>query len=152
MAFWREKTLAEMTVDEWEALCDGCGQCCLHKLEDLETGRIFLTNVSCHLLDCASGRCRNYPERFSYVPDCLRLTPERLDEARAWLPTTCGYRRMAEGKDLPSWHPLRSARPESTQGSAASIVGWTVSEHEVAEDALERYIVAECAPLSARGA
>ena len=108
--FW-ERPLAELSRPEWEALCDGCGRCCLHKMEDEDTGRIEETNVACRLLDCASATCRDYPNRKSFVPDCLRLTLKIVDSV-PWLPSTCAYRRRAEGRPLPDWHYLLSGDRE----------------------------------------
>ena len=108
--FWETKALAELTQAEWEALCDGCGKCCLHKLEDEDTGELFHTNVACRLLDLATGRCSRYADRFRWVPDCVQLTPAEVRRAR-WLPATCAYQRRAEGQPLPDWHPLRTGDP-----------------------------------------
>ena len=105
--FWKTKTLEEMNADEWESLCDGCGRCCLVKLEDADTGEILFTDVGCSLLDEGTCRCKDYPNRQTKVPDCVRLTPDVV-RALSWLPRTCGYRLVAEGKDLPDWHPLMS--------------------------------------------
>ncbi len=125
--FWRVKTLDEMTPAEWESLCDGCGRCCLNKLEDWDTGAIAWTNVGCRLLDGESCRCRDYANRFETVPDCVQLTP---DEVRTlpWLPPSCGYRLVAEGKDLFPWHPLVSGDPESVHTAGVSVRGRTISE------------------------
>lgn len=108
LPFWRRKTLAEMSHDEWESLCDGCGKCCLHKLEDEETGEIVYTDVACRLLDLTRCRCRHYRRRHELVPGCARLGPDRLDELRR-MPSSCAYRLLHEGKDLPWWHPLSRA-------------------------------------------
>jgi uncharacterized cysteine cluster protein YcgN (CxxCxxCC family) len=105
--FWQTKTLDEMTPEEWESLCDGCGRCCLHKLRDEETQALSFTNVACRLLDPGSCRCSDYENRFAQVPDCIQLTPTMLREVD-WLPPSCAYRRIAEGRGLPPWHPLRS--------------------------------------------
>ena len=136
--FWEEKTLAQMSRAEWESLCDGCGKCCLHKLEDEETGEIFPTNVACKLLDRKYSRCSAYPQRKRIVPDCVRLTPEKL-AATDWLPSTCAYRLLAAGEPLPAWHHLMSGDPESVHAAGMSTRGWTVSEVEAGE--LEYHLV-----------
>ena len=129
--FW-EKPLRELSRAEWEALCDGCGKCCLHKLEDEATGAIHGTNVTCKLLDRHSCRCSNYRERRAFVPDCVRLTPE-LAGKLAWLPSTCAYRLRSEDKKLPEWHYLVSGDPETVHEAGMSVRGWTVSESEAGD-------------------
>lgn len=129
MEFWRTKTLAQMSKAEWESLCDGCGRCCLHKLRDDETDEIEFTNVACRLLDTQTARCGNYANRKTYVPDCVKLTPKKLEKLD-WLPPSCAYRLVRDGKDLPSWHPLRSHRPESVVEAGASVVGRCVNERD----------------------
>ncbi len=129
--FW-EKPLRELTRAEWEALCDGCGKCCLHKMEDEATGEIYGTNVSCKLLDRHSCRCSNYRERKAFVPDCVRLTPE-LAGKLSWLPSTCAYRLRSEGKPLPEWHYLVSGDRETVHEAGMSVRGWTVSETEAGD-------------------
>lgn len=128
--FWKTKTLAAMTADEWESLCDGCGKCCLHKLEDSDTGELFYTNVACRLLDLKTARCTDYGARSQRVPDCIRLCPHD-SEQYSWLPITCAYRLRAEGKDLPPWHPLVSGDPQGVHRAGVSIRGWVVSEERV---------------------
>ena len=125
--FWDDKSLTDLTLLEWEALCDGCGKCCLHKLEDEDTGELFHTNVACRLLDLGTGRCARYAERFRWVPDCVRLTPAEVERVN-WLPPTCAYRLRAERKPLPDWHPLRTHDPGSTRRAGMSVCGWAVSE------------------------
>ena len=137
MNFW-EKPLATLDRAQWEALCDGCGKCCLHKVEDEETGRIYATNVACRLLDRETAQCSNYRQRRAFVPDCLRLTYAKLDEI-AWLPQTCAYRLRADGKPLPDWHYLISGDREAVHREGHSIRGWTISE-TLAGD-LENHIV-----------
>jgi uncharacterized protein len=125
--FWRTVPLAAMTSAQWESLCDGCGKCCLHKLEDADTGDIHFTNVACHLLDLTSCRCANYPHRKKLVPDCVKLTPERIEQLR-WMPQTCAYRLVAAGEDLPHWHPLVSGDPDSVHAAGISVRGRVISE------------------------
>lgn len=128
--YWETKRLDEMSQQEWEALCDGCGRCCVHKLEDEEDGRIHLTDVACRLLDCDTCQCSNYSERHRFVPDCTRLTPERVPEFR-WLPASCAYRRLHEGRGLAWWHPLVSGDPETVHEAGISVRGQVVSERQI---------------------
>lgn len=118
--FWRRKSLAAMDAAEWESLCDGCGRCCLVKLEDEDTGRIHYTDVGCTLLDGESCRCRDYPGRQAAVPDCVRLTPGVV-EALAWLPHTCAYRLLAQGRELYWWHPLVSGDADTVHQAGISV-------------------------------
>ena len=136
--FWEQRPLAKMSRDEWESLCDGCGKCCLHKLEDEETGEVFPTNVACRLLDRRNARCKDYRNRKRFVPDCVRLTPAAL-ETIDWLPSTCAYRLVAAGQPLPDWHHLVSGSAESVHEAGISVRGWTVSEDDAGE--LEYHIV-----------
>ena len=136
--FWEGRSLAELTRAEWEALCDGCGKCCLHKLEDEETGRMYRTNVACRLLDPQSCRCSDYAHRKARVPDCVQLRP-RLVPRLEWLPSTCAYRLVEEGRPLPPWHHLVCGDREAVHRAGASVRGWTVSE-DVAGD-LEDHII-----------
>ncbi len=135
--FW-EKPLAELDRAEWEALCDGCGKCCLHKLEDEVTGELFPTNVACKLLDRNSCRCSHYRGRKALVPDCVRLTLGRMEQID-WLPSSCAYKLRAEGKPLPDWHYLISGDRESVHRAGMSVRGWTISEDEAGE--LELHLV-----------
>jgi len=120
--FWKTKTLEELTPSEWESVCDGCGRCCLVKLEDEDSGEIAYTDVGCTLLDGASCRCRDYPNRQAKVPECVRLTPATV-RSLSWLPPTCGYRLLAEGQDLPWWHPLVSGTPDTVHEAGISVRG-----------------------------
>lgn len=139
LPFWKRKTLAEMSAAEWESLCDGCGRCCLHKLRDDATGALSFTNVACRLLDTETCRCTDYAHRRRRVPDCVRLTPETVAEID-WLPPSCAYRRLSEGRDLPAWHPLITGEQQSVQRAGASVSGRVVSETEAG--AIENYVVA----------
>jgi hypothetical protein len=136
--FWETNTLAQLTQTQWEALCDGCGKCCLHKLEDEDTGELFHTRVACRLLNLNTGRCVRYAERFRWVPDCVPLTPSLVRQVN-WLPPTCAYRLRAEGKSLPNWHPLRTGDPRSTLRAGMSISGWAVPERRTRR--LEDHII-----------
>jgi uncharacterized cysteine cluster protein YcgN (CxxCxxCC family) len=138
--FWRSKTLAEMSEAEWESLCDGCGRCCLNKLEDIDTGEIAFTDVGCRLLDRETCRCTNYAGRQALVPDCVKLEPESV-ASLAWLPPTCAYRLVGEGRDLYWWHPLVSGDPESVHAAGVSVRGRTVSEEDYPPERLEERIV-----------
>ncbi len=131
--FWKAKSLEEMTTAEWESLCDGCARCCLVKLEDEDTGEIYFTDIGCTLLDAKTCRCRDYPRRSRRVPDCVRLTPAVV-RTLTWLPTTCAYRLVHGGKDLPDWHPLVSGSPDSVHEAGVSVRGRVyASEDDVAE-------------------
>ncbi len=139
--FWRRKSLDELTRTEWESLCDGCGRCCLVKLEDEDTGRIHFTDVACKLFDAASCRCADYVNRRRKVHDCIRLTPDSV-RALAWLPPSCAYRLVAEGKDLAWWHPLVSGSPETVHEAGVSVHGRVAAlETEVAQDDYINHIV-----------
>ncbi len=136
--FWRRKTLGAMSRPEWESLCDGCGRCCLHKLRDGETEELLWTHVACRLLDGQSCQCSDYANRRARVPDCVKLTPAKV-AAIDWLPPTCAYRLIAEGRDLPWWHPLVSGDPETVHKAGVSVRGRTVAEREAG--ALEDHVV-----------
>jgi uncharacterized cysteine cluster protein YcgN (CxxCxxCC family) len=127
--FWQTKTLPQMSQDEWESLCDGCGRCCLVKLEDEETGDIALTDIACRLLDNQKCKCKKYDTRHEIVPDCVRLTPKNISQLK-WMPKSCAYRLLAEGKDLAWWHPLISGNKETVHQAGISIQGKTVSEDD----------------------
>lgn len=139
--FWQRLELEEMSAAEWESLCDGCGRCCLNKLEDEDSGAIAWTAVSCRLLDTASCRCSDYPNRKAKVPDCLQLTPE-LVRSLAWLPPTCAYRLIEEGRDLYWWHPLVSGDAETVHTAGISVRGLAVTELTVPFEAWENLIFA----------
>lgn len=133
--------MAEMTDAEWESLCDGCGRCCLNKLEDEDTGRIYFTDVGCTLLDSEACRCRDYVHRQDKVPDCVRLSVENVEEIN-WLPPTCGYRLVAEGRDLYWWHPLVSGDPDTVHAAGVSVRGRvSANEETVPDDELEDHLV-----------
>jgi hypothetical protein len=137
-AFWRTKTLEEMSRAEWESLCDGCGRCCLHKLRDELNDEISYTNVSCRLLDLESCQCSRYATRRRFVPDCVKLTPKALAEID-WLPRSCAYRRLSEGRDLAWWHPLVSGDPDSVHKAGVSVRGRALSETQAGP--LEHHMV-----------
>jgi uncharacterized protein len=122
LPFWRTKTLDEMTPDEWERLCDRCGRCCLVKLEDEDTGEIHMTDIACKLFDAGRCACASYAKRQTKVADCVKLTPDAVRTIR-WLPRTCAYRLVNEGKPLPSWHPLRSGSADSVHAAGRSVKG-----------------------------
>ena len=140
--FWETVPMAQMTRPEWEALCDGCGKCCLNKLED-EDGEVALTRVACRLLDGESCLCSNYAKRHDYVPECIVLTPKTLRKNMYWLPLTCGYRLIHQGRPLYDWHPLISGDPASVHRAGVSVQGMTVSELAVDEDDWEDHIIEE---------
>lgn len=125
--FWDRVPMARMTPEEWEALCDGCGKCCLNKLEDVDDGHIHWTNVACRFLDPETIRCRCYGERRRYVPTCVKVTPDMADQLH-WMPASCAYRRLAEGRGLPDWHPLVTGDPLSTHSAGQSVRGRMVDE------------------------
>ncbi|WP_156411980.1 YcgN family cysteine cluster protein [Bosea sp. Root483D1] len=139
--FWRIKTLDEMTEAEWESLCDGCGRCCLVKLEDDDTGRIHATDIGCRLFDAATCRCHDYANRSKTVPDCVTLTPEAV-RTLSWLPPTCAYKLVGEGRDLPWWHPLVSGDPQTVVAAGVSVRNRVyANEDEVAEEEIVERIV-----------
>jgi uncharacterized cysteine cluster protein YcgN (CxxCxxCC family) len=138
MSFWETKKLHEMTTGEWESLCDGCGKCCLHKLEDEDTREIFFTSVVCNLIDLKTCRCTRYSERTRLVPECLDLKQHDFAEFN-WLPATCAYRLLSDGKELPVWHPLVSGSAESVKEAGVSISSYAMKESEI--DDLEDHII-----------
>ena len=130
--FWQVKSLPEMTREEWESLCDGCGRCCLHKLQDADTDEVHMTNVACRQMDTVTARCRKYSDRKRFVPGCVVLTPQTIGD-HPWLPDTCAYRILNEGGDLPRWHPLVSGDPESVIAAGVSVAGQVVDEREAGD-------------------
>jgi uncharacterized cysteine cluster protein YcgN (CxxCxxCC family) len=140
--FWEAKALTEMSREEWESLCDGCGQCCLLKVEDEDTGDIYLTRLGCKLLDTKTCRCRDYPNRKRRVHDCVSLNMQELARM-PWLPETCAYRTLAEGRPLQWWHPLVSGSPDTVHEAGVSVRGWARSEKGVRPSAIARYIIGE---------
>ncbi|OIQ32267.1 MAG: hypothetical protein BM562_05190 [Alphaproteobacteria bacterium MedPE-SWcel] len=141
--FWEKKPLRQLSPREWEALCDGCGKCCLNKLEDEDTGEVALTRVACRLLDDNSCQCAHYETRHSFIPECIVLRPDNLDTHAYWMPQTCAYRRLWEGKSLPEWHPLLTGDPDSVHREGVSVRGITVSEFDVPLEEWEDYIIDE---------
>lgn len=138
--FWQKYSLTELTLAEWEALCDGCGLCCLIKLEDEDTAEVVYTKVACKLLDCKTAQCSNYAQRQQYVPDCIELTPEKLKEI-TWLPPSCAYRRINEGKNLPSWHYLNTGSKQSVIRAKKSVAKRCISEQDIVAEDIEDYVV-----------
>jgi hypothetical protein len=139
-AFWKTKTLSQMSMDEWESLCDGCAKCCLHKLEDEDSGEVYYTDVACRYLDLQTCQCKDYSQRQTHVPDCLKLRPQDVKQFN-WLPVTCAYRLLAEGEDLPVWHPLMSGKKERLHELGFSVKDKAIPEEAVAADDYEDRIV-----------
>jgi hypothetical protein len=142
MVFWEEKSLSEMSREEWESLCDHCGKCCLLKLEDEddEAGSVYYTNIVCHLFNHDDGHCTDYPNREQRVPTCLRLTQDNLDDI-AWLPPSCSYRSIMEGRGLEDWHHLISGDKNTIHETGNSVLGKVISENDIDEEQIEEYIV-----------
>ena len=138
--FWRRKAMSEMTRTEWESLCDGCGRCCLNKLIEEETNDTLFTDVSCKLLDCQSCRCRDYSHRRAKVKECVQLTPRNVRRLK-WLPPTCGYRLVSEGKDLPLWHHLVCGDRDAVHHERISQSGRMLAEGSVPEDDWEDHLI-----------
>ena len=138
--FWQRLRLEDMSDGQWESLCDGCGRCCLNKLEDEDTGAIAWTAIRCRLLDDSACRCTDYANRSAIVPDCIRLTPRNV-RTLTWLPPSCAYRRLAEGLDLCWWHPLVSGDPETVHEARISVRGRTVSERDVPLALWDEFVV-----------
>ncbi len=141
--YWERKPLGKMSQTEWEALCDGCGKCCLNKLEDEDTGEVALTRIACRLLDDQTCRCAHYETRHQFVPDCIVLRPDNLDTHAYWMPQTCAYRLLWEGKPLPAWHPLVSGTAQSVHDAQISVQGWTLSEFDIPLEDWEDHIIEE---------
>lgn len=139
--FWEKKPLTKMSPKEWEALCDGCGKCCLNKLEDEDSGEVALTRVACRLLDDATCRCAHYDQRHHFVPDCIVLRPDNLDSHAYWMPETCAYRLLWQDNPLPDWHPLVSGDPDSVHRASISVRGQTVSEFDTPFEEWEDHII-----------
>ena len=137
--FWKTKTLAQLTRAEWESLCDGCGRCCLNKLEDEDTGKFLYTRAACKLLDLGTCRCKDYPNRAKKVPDCVTLTPQNVPTL-GWLPATCAYRLLDEGKPLAWWHPLVSGDPATVIAAGISVKDEAYSENGLTTDDLVDHI------------
>lgn len=141
--FWERKPLKKMNPKEWEALCDGCGKCCLNKLEDEDSGEVALTCVACRLLDDETCRCAQYDIRHQFVPDCIVMTPDNIDQHAYWLPVTCAYRLLWKGKPLYPWHPLISGTAQTVHDANISVQDRTLSEFDIPEDEWENYIIEE---------
>lgn len=130
--FWENTPLEKLDRAQWEALCDGCGKCCVHKLEDEDTGELLATNVACRLLDRRMGRCSNYRHRHAFVSECVRLNARNVHSIK-WLPSTCAYRLRAAGEPLPEWHYLVCGDPEAVHAAGQSTRGWTISEDDAGD-------------------
>lgn len=141
--FWERVPLKKMSPQEWEALCDGCGKCCLNKLEDEETGEVVFTRVACRLLDDETCRCAHYEVRKQIVPECIVLTPANIAEIAYFMPASCAYRMLFEGKALHDWHPLVSGDPDSVHKAGKSVKGWTLPEMDVPVEEWEDYLIEE---------
>ena len=141
--FWETIPMSKMTSEEWEALCDGCGKCCLNKIEEEDSGDVYLTRVACRLLDDQSCQCSQYETRKSIVPECIMLTPTTLDKHMYWMPQTCAYRLLHKNLPLPEWHPLKTGDPQSVHKAGVSVQGMTVSELTVDDDDWESHLIEE---------
>jgi uncharacterized protein len=141
--FWEKYPVDRLTQAEWEALCDGCGKCCLNKLEDEETGEVALTRIACRLLDDSTCRCGQYPIRHQFVPECIVLSPQNMDKNLYWMPETCAYKLLWQGKRLFDWHPLISGDPQTVHDAGISVHGITIPEFDVPEEDWEDYIIEE---------
>jgi hypothetical protein len=141
--YWEDTPLSRMTRKEWEALCDGCGKCCLNKLEDADTGEVALTRVACRLFDDATCRCAHYEGRHKFVPECISLSAKNLESHLYWMPETCAYKLLWEGRPLYDWHPLISGDPETVHRAGVSVRGETLPEATVDEDDWEDHVIEE---------
>ncbi|GAA0286971.1 YcgN family cysteine cluster protein [Rhodovulum strictum] len=141
--FWERVPMQKLTPKEWEALCDGCGKCCLNKLEDADTGEVVFTRIACRLLDDDTCRCGNYDCRKAIVPECVVLTPKNIADIAYWMPASCAYRRLWEGKPLLDWHPLVSGDAESVHRAGVSVRGWTLPEFDIPLEEWEDHIIEE---------
>ena len=141
--FWDTVPLDQMTNAEWEALCDGCGKCCLNKIENEDDGRVFLTSVACCLFDDQTCRCRSYETRHDFVPECIVMSQKTIAEHAYWMPRSCAYRRLYLGEGLPDWHPLKTGDPNSVHDAGVSLQGQTVSEEDIHDDDWEDHIIGE---------
>ncbi|WP_137699835.1 YcgN family cysteine cluster protein [Marimonas lutisalis] len=141
--FWETTPLSRLTRKEWEALCDGCGKCCLNKLEDADTGEVALTRVACRLFDDETCRCAQYEIRHQFVPECITLDPSTIEKHAYWLPQTCAYKLLWQGDPLPDWHPLLSGTAQSVHDAGVSMRHRTVPEFEIDEDDWEDHIIEE---------
>ena len=137
--FWKTKSLAQLTHEEWESLCDRCGKCCLLKIEDVDTRAVHYTDVACKMLDCHTGRCQDYALRKQHVPDCIQLKPETIEQL-VWMPRTCAYRLVYEGKNLPDWHPLISGTADTVRSSGHSVAGQVFPEGSVEDEDMADHI------------
>lgn len=142
LPFWKEKPLTELSQSEWESLCDGCGKCCLHKLENDKTAVISFTRVACRLLDLETCRCTQYAKRTVVVPDCIKVRPDIIQNL-TWMPATCAYRLLANDQELPAWHPLVSGNSESVHESGTSIRSFAISGEGLTDDDLFSFIISE---------
>ena len=138
--WWNHTPLDELTPSQWESLCDGCGKCCLHKLEDEDEGVVYTTAVACELLDCATAQCQDYAHRQEHVPECMVLRPEDV-RSYAWLPASCAYRLRAQNLLLPSWHPLVTGKQDSTRTQGHSVAGRCLSARNVAADDYQEHVI-----------
>ena len=138
--FWESKSLDGMSDAEWESLCDGCGRCCLQKLEDSDSGEVYFTSIACRLLDCSTCRCTDYENRQSEVPDCTMVRPITAEKLN-WLPPTCAYKRLAAGQPLPDWHPLITGDPQSVHDAGVSVKFWAVPESSVEVADYQDYLI-----------
>jgi uncharacterized protein len=138
--FWETTPFEQFTEKQWESICDGCAQCCAHKLQDEDTEEVFLTNVVCQYLDTKKCQCSVYGNRHVHVPDCIKITPKNAGDL-AWIPDTCGYRLLANGKPLPDWHPLMTGDADSTGKANMTVTGKVISDADIDMDDLEDYLV-----------